>query len=72
MANEVEEKIVSAKFDSSNFEKGVNKTVKKLDELKALGEVLKDYPDGYTRSDLQVSEYVCLLSSLHNLSSHSW
>ena len=34
MAENVEEKIVAAKFDSSDFEKGVNKTVKKLDELK--------------------------------------
>ena len=34
MANGVEERIVAAKFDSSDFEKGVDKTVKKLDELK--------------------------------------
>lgn len=34
MANEVDERIVAAKFDSSDFEKGVDKTVKKLDELK--------------------------------------
>lgn len=34
MATEVEERIVAAKFDSSQFEKGVDKTVKKLDELK--------------------------------------
>ena len=34
MASEVEERIVAAKFDSSDFEKGVNKTIKKLDELK--------------------------------------
>ena len=34
MASEVEERIVAAKFDSSDFEKGVDKTVKKLDELK--------------------------------------
>lgn len=30
----VEERIVAAKFDSSDFEKGVDKTIKKLDELK--------------------------------------
>ena len=29
----VEERIVAAKFDASDFEKGVNKTIKKLDEL---------------------------------------
>ena len=34
MAENVEERIVAAKFDSSDFEKGVDKTVKKLDELK--------------------------------------
>lgn len=30
----MEERIVAAKFDSSDFEKGVDRTVKKLDELK--------------------------------------
>lgn len=34
MANTVDERIVEAKFDASDFERGVNKTVKKLDELK--------------------------------------
>ena len=34
MANNVDERIVEAKFDASDFERGVNKTVKKLDELK--------------------------------------
>ena len=34
MANTVDERIVEAKFDASDFEKGVNKTIKKLDELK--------------------------------------
>lgn len=34
MANEVDERIVAAKFDATEFEKGVDKTVKKLDELK--------------------------------------
>lgn len=34
MANNVEERIVAAKFDSEDFEKGVDKTIKKLDELK--------------------------------------
>lgn len=34
MANTVDERIVAAKFDASDFEKGVNKTIKKLDELK--------------------------------------
>ena len=34
MATTVDERIVSAKFDASDFEKGVNKTLKKLDELK--------------------------------------
>ena len=34
MATTVDERIVAAKFDASDFEKGVNKTVKKLDELK--------------------------------------
>lgn len=34
MANTVDERIVEAKFDASDFEKGVDKTVKKLDELK--------------------------------------
>ena len=34
MANTVDTRIVEAKFDSSDFEKGVNKTIKKLDELK--------------------------------------
>ena len=34
MAKNVDERIVAAKFDSSNFEKGVDKTIKKLDELK--------------------------------------
>ena len=32
--NKVEERIIAAKFDSSDFEKGVDKTIKKLDELK--------------------------------------
>lgn len=31
----VDERIVEAKFDASDFEKGVNKTIKKLDELKS-------------------------------------
>ena len=30
----VDERIVEAKFDTSDFEKGVDKTIKKLDELK--------------------------------------
>ena len=34
MANNVDERIVETKFDASDFERGVNKTVKKLDELK--------------------------------------
>lgn len=34
MANTVDERIVEARFDSSQFEKGVKKTVDKLDELK--------------------------------------
>lgn len=34
MANTVDERIVEARFDSQQFEKGVDKTVKKLDELK--------------------------------------
>lgn len=34
MANTVDERIVEAKFDASDFEKGVNKTVQKLEELK--------------------------------------
>ena len=34
MATTVDERIVAAKFDASDFEKGVNKTLKKLDELK--------------------------------------
>lgn len=34
MAATVDERIVAAKFDASDFEKGVNKTIKKLDELK--------------------------------------
>lgn len=34
MAATVDERIVAAKFDSSDFEKGVDKTIKKLDELK--------------------------------------
>ena len=34
MATNIDERIVAAKFDSSDFEKGVDKTIKKLDELK--------------------------------------
>ena len=34
MATQVDERIVEARFDSGQFEKGVDKTVKKLDELK--------------------------------------
>lgn len=34
MAETVDTRVVEAKFDSSQFEKGVDKTVKKLDELK--------------------------------------
>ena len=34
MATTVDERIVAAKFDASDFEKGVNKTISKLDELK--------------------------------------
>lgn len=34
MPQTVDERIVAAKFDASDFEKGVDKTVKKLDELK--------------------------------------
>lgn len=34
MATNIDERIVAAKFDASDFEKGVNKTIKKLDELK--------------------------------------
>ena len=34
MSATVDERIVAAKFDASDFEKGVSKTIKKLDELK--------------------------------------
>ena len=34
MATNIDERIVAAKFDASDFEKGVDKTCKKLDELK--------------------------------------
>ena len=34
MSKTVDERIVAAKFDASDFEKGVDKTIKKLDELK--------------------------------------
>lgn len=34
MATNIDERVVAAKFDASDFEKGVNKTIKKLDELK--------------------------------------
>ena len=34
MAATIDERIVAAKFDASDFEKGVDKTIKKLDELK--------------------------------------
>lgn len=34
MSATIDERIVAAKFDASDFEKGVNKTIKKLDELK--------------------------------------
>ncbi|MDT3387328.1 MAG: hypothetical protein LIR46_06135, partial [Bacteroidota bacterium] len=34
MAETIDTRVVEAKFDSKEFEKGVNKTVKKLDELK--------------------------------------
>ena len=34
MSQAIDERIVAAKFDASDFEKGVNKTLKKLDELK--------------------------------------
>ena len=34
MATTVDERVVAAKFDASDFEKGVDKTIKKLDELK--------------------------------------
>lgn len=34
MATNIDERIVAAKFDASDFEKGVDKTLKKLDELK--------------------------------------
>ena len=34
MSTAIDERIVTAKFDASDFEKGVNKTIKKLDELK--------------------------------------
>lgn len=45
----IEERIVAAKFDASDFEKGVNKTIKKLDELndkldfKKSGESVTDF-----------------------------
>lgn len=35
MSDNVDTRIVEAKFDSEDFEKGVNKTIKKLDELKS-------------------------------------
>ena len=34
MATNIDERIVAAKFDASDFKKGVDKTIKKLDELK--------------------------------------
>lgn len=34
MSNTVDERIVEARFDSKDFEKGVDRTIKKLDELK--------------------------------------
>lgn len=34
MANTVDERIVEARFDSKDFEQGVDRTIKKLDELK--------------------------------------
>lgn len=48
MSATVDERIVAAKFDASDFEKGVDKTVKKLDELKKsldLSEATKSVKD---------------------------
>ena len=45
MATNIDERIVAAKFDASDFEKGVDKTLKKLDELKKSLD-LKDATNG--------------------------
>ncbi len=56
MATTVDERIVAAKFDASDFEKGVNKTIKKLDELKqslnmeAATNSIKDLSDKASKS----------------------
>lgn len=55
MANEIDERIVEAKFDGAQFEKGVDKTLKKLNELKeALN--LKDAGKNVTQFAKEASE----------------
>ena len=53
MSATVDERIVAAKFDASDFEKGVNKTIKKLDELKKSLDM-----KGTTKSVNELSEKV--------------
>ena len=75
MANGVEERIVAAKFDSSDFEKGVDKTVKKLDELKEsldlkkTGEVLEKASEKANKSMDSLSKSV---ENLNNRFTSFW
>ena len=77
MATTVDERIVAAKFDASDFEKGVNKTVKKLDELKKsldlkketgkIGEVtekMKDSAESMSKSLGTLSERLTTFSGM--------
>lgn len=62
MAESVDTRIVEAKFDSSQFEEGVNKTVKKLEELKKSLN-LKDTETSVTDLASKTSEATSKMSS---------
>ena len=67
MANAVDERIVAAKFDSSDFEKGVDKTIKKLDELEEKLD-MKDVGKGLEESSKKTQKATESLSkSMENL-----
>ena len=61
----VDVRIVEAKFDSKDFEKGVNKTLKKLDELKnqlsmkdtkkSITDLAKQTSEGVNKIDLSLT-----------------
>lgn len=69
MATNIDERIVAAKFDASDFEKGVDKTLKKLDELKKsldLKEATKGVKEFAEKTEVSTNSISSSLEKLTN------